>query len=141
MVRLYGLRMWVEQSYKHIKHELGWSQYQVRSDKAMRRHWQLVCYAFSFCWYHASHPAASGVPEPEQETQASGVAGSDGPAKEADTGEKKQRGAPRATRGVLAQGTASGPSMVGALDHAAQILAWVVQAAPTSGVATPAHLA
>ena len=43
VVRLYGLRMWVEQSYKHVKHELGWSQYQVRSDKAMRRHWQLVC--------------------------------------------------------------------------------------------------
>ena len=21
----------------------------------MRRHWQLVCCAFSFCWYHASH--------------------------------------------------------------------------------------
>src|SRR5712691_13305821 len=48
--------MWVEQSYKHVKHELGWSQYQVRSDRAMRRHWQLVCCAFSFCWYHDAHP-------------------------------------------------------------------------------------
>jgi SRSO17 transposase len=48
VIRLYGLRMWVEQSYKHVKHELGWSQYQVRSDKAIRRHWQLVCCAFSF---------------------------------------------------------------------------------------------
>ena len=57
VVRLYGLRMWVEQSYKHVKHALGWSQYQVRSDQAMRRHWQLVCCAFSFCWYHASHPS------------------------------------------------------------------------------------
>ena len=51
MVRLYGLRMWVEQSYKQVKHALGWSQYQVRSDLAMRRHWQLVCCAFSFCWW------------------------------------------------------------------------------------------
>ena len=56
VIRLYGLRMWVEQSYKQVKHALGWSQYQVRSDQAIRRHWQLVCCAFSFCWYHASHP-------------------------------------------------------------------------------------
>src|SRR5215204_6551295 len=51
IVRLYGLRMWVEQSYKHVKHVLGWSDYQVRSDIAIRRHWQLVCCAFSFCWW------------------------------------------------------------------------------------------
>src|SRR6266568_9535383 len=31
-----------------VKHALGWSQYQVRRDWAMRRHWQLVYCAFSF---------------------------------------------------------------------------------------------
>jgi hypothetical protein len=51
VVRLYGLRMWAEQSYKQVKHVLGWSSYQVRSDVAIRRHWQLVCCAFSFCWW------------------------------------------------------------------------------------------
>jgi len=51
VVRLYGLRMWVEQSYKQVKHALGWSDYQVRSDTAIRRHWQLVCCAFSLCWW------------------------------------------------------------------------------------------
>src|SRR5215210_5478355 len=51
VVRLYGFRMWVEQSYKQVKHALGWSDYQVRSDIAIRRHWQLVCLAFSFCWW------------------------------------------------------------------------------------------
>ena len=51
IVRLYGLRMWVEQSYKQVKHALGWSDYQVRSDLAICRHWQLVCCAFSFCWW------------------------------------------------------------------------------------------
>jgi hypothetical protein len=30
---------------------LGWSDYQVRNDTAIRRHWQLVCLAFSFCWW------------------------------------------------------------------------------------------
>jgi hypothetical protein len=42
VVRLYGLRMWVEQSYRQVKLALGWSDYQVRSDPAIRRHWQLA---------------------------------------------------------------------------------------------------
>ncbi len=50
MVRLYGLRNWVEQGYKQVKGELGWADFQVRSDRAIRRHWTLVCCAFSFCW-------------------------------------------------------------------------------------------
>ena len=50
VVRLYSLRNWVEQSYKQVKHELGWADFQVRSDRAIRRHWQLVCCAFCFCW-------------------------------------------------------------------------------------------
>ena len=54
IVRLYGVRMWVEQSYKQTRYALGWSDYQVRSDLAMRRHWALVCCAFSFCWSHQS---------------------------------------------------------------------------------------
>src|SRR5690242_19124105 len=54
----------------------------------MRRHWQLLCCTFSFCWYHASHPASSSVPEPQECTQASGVEVSDVPDREADTGEK-----------------------------------------------------
>jgi hypothetical protein len=66
VVRLYWLRMWVEQSYKHVKHALGWSQYQVRGDQAMRRHWQLVCCAFFFCWYHASH---TGSKTPQEAAQ------------------------------------------------------------------------
>jgi len=51
IVRLYGLRMWVEHSYKQVKHVLGWGDYQVRSDIAMRRRWQLVICAFSFRWW------------------------------------------------------------------------------------------
>jgi hypothetical protein len=51
VVRLYCLRSWIEQSYKQVKNSLGWSQYQVRKDLAIRRHWQLVCCAFTFCWW------------------------------------------------------------------------------------------
>jgi hypothetical protein len=64
VVRLYGLRMWVEQSDQQVKHALGWSQSQVRSDTAIRRHWQLVCCAFSFCWYHASYTSSRTTEEP-----------------------------------------------------------------------------
>jgi hypothetical protein len=51
LVRLYGLRLWVEQSYKQIKGQLGWADFQVRADVAIQRHWQLVCCAFAFCWW------------------------------------------------------------------------------------------
>jgi hypothetical protein len=30
----------------------------------MRRHWQLVCCAFSFCWYHQAHLPAEEPLEP-----------------------------------------------------------------------------
>jgi len=50
VVRLYGLRHWVEQSYKQVKDKLGWADFQVRSDTAIRRHQTLVNCAFSFCW-------------------------------------------------------------------------------------------
>jgi len=141
VVRLYGLRMWVEQSYKHVKHELGWSQYQVRSDKAMRRHWQLVCCAFSFCWYHASHPAESTTPEAREPSELEVPLQSSVPAAAAGTGKKNQRGKSHAATAVLASSTASGARLVGTLDHAQALLERVVALAPTSCRATPAELA
>ncbi len=117
VVRLYGLHMWVEQSYKQVKHALGWSQYQVRSDRAMRRHWQLVCCAFSFCWYHASHAAVSTAHKPLEASEPPVVLQSGVPADGAGTGKKNQRGKRSSTAGVLADGVAGGTRMVGALDH------------------------
>jgi hypothetical protein len=38
VVRLCGIRNWIEQSYKHVKDELGWADFQVRSAKAISRH-------------------------------------------------------------------------------------------------------
>ncbi|WP_200960965.1 IS701 family transposase [Noviherbaspirillum sp. Root189] len=55
VVRLYGLRNWIEQSYKQMKDELGWADFMVRSDLAIRRHWTLVCCAFAFCWWQEAH--------------------------------------------------------------------------------------
>ena len=55
ITRIYGIRHWIEQSYKQVKDELGWADFQVRSDIAIRRHQVLVNCAFSFCW--AARPA------------------------------------------------------------------------------------
>ncbi len=135
IIRLYGLRMWVEQGYKQVKHALGWSQYQVRSDQAIRRHWQLVCCAFSFCWYHTSHPCSQVTAEGLELSEAEVPPYPNVPAPAVGTGEKNQRGNTRATTSVLADGSASGAGMVGALDHVAALLASVVRAAPTSSPA------
>lgn len=129
VVRLYGLRMWVEQSYKQTKYALGWSQYQVRSDQAMRRHWQLVCCAFSFCWWHASHPATALADQPDE------VVAPQPTADEAVGRGENTRPAPAS---VLAGGTARRARLAGAVDHAAALLAQLVVIAPAAGLALPA---
>src|SRR6266571_2313123 len=47
IVRIYGIRNWTGQSYEQVKDELGWADFQVRSDVAIRRHQALVNCAFS----------------------------------------------------------------------------------------------
>lgn len=137
VIRLYGLRQWVEQSYKQVKHALGWSQYQVRSDQAIRRHWQLVCCAFSFCWYHASHGSPHAINEPQEASESQVPPPPSVPAGSAGTGKKNQRGKRGATAGILAAGAAGRPQLVGALDHAQALLARVVTTAPTAYVTVP----
>src|SRR5829696_3678978 len=119
VVRLYGLRMWVEQSYKQVKHVLGWSDYQVRSDLAIRRHWQLVCCAFSFCWWAYGHLPAS-VEEPGQ------TRNDDPPSEPGRRGEKETQSV------LLARGPESGKGLVGAMDNAQEILAGILRDAPTT---------
>jgi hypothetical protein len=116
IIRLYGLRMWVEQSYKQVKHVLGWSDYQVRSDLAIRRHWHLVCVAFSFCWWAYGHlPAAS--PEEPTEAEDAPAASVAGRGKKEDTE-------------MLAGDFEGGKGVVGAVDHAEKILESILRDAP-----------
>jgi hypothetical protein len=121
IVRLYGLRMWVEQSYKQVKHVLGWSDYQVRSDLAIRRHWQLVCCAFSFCWW------AYGRLPTEEMAQID----DDPPADSEGRGKKE-------ARGILAGDLEGGKGVVGAVDHAQAILEGILRDAPTTGAKSAA---
>jgi hypothetical protein len=64
ITRIYGIRHWIEQAYKQVKDQLGWADFQVRSDTAIRRHQTLVHCAFSFCWHAHLDP-----PPPEEEQQ------------------------------------------------------------------------
>jgi SRSO17 transposase len=124
IVRLYGLRMWVEQSYKQVKHVLGFSDYQVRSDLAIRRHWQLVCVAFSFCWWSYGHlPASLEEPTEIEDAPAASVSG---------RGEKAE------ARGVVAGGVEGGKRVAGAVGHALEILEGVLRDAPASGAKSAA---
>jgi hypothetical protein len=114
IVRLYGLRNWVEQGYKQVKGELGWADFQVRSDRAIRRHWTLVCCAFSFCWqaFLAEQPAA-----PESQVAAPAAARG-----------AQATGHRRRTRRqqLVAGGVAGGAGLAGPLERAAAVLAVVV---------------
>jgi SRSO17 transposase len=124
VVRLYGLRMWVEQSYKQVKHTLGWSDYQVRSDLAMRRHWQLVLCAFSLCWWAYGRPPASL--EELAETENPTI-----PSEPTGRGEK-------AAPSILAEGVEDGERVAGALCNARAILESVYRSAPAQRVESAA---
>jgi hypothetical protein len=129
IVWLYGLRNWVEQSYQQTRGALGWSQYQVRSDLALRRHWQVVCCAFSFCWYHQRSIAEESVAAMGDD--AAQAVDSPPSSEEGGRGENQgQSGLPPA--GLLAGGPATGPGLAGALDHAVALLARVVEGAPAA---------
>ncbi len=124
VVRLYGLRMWVEQSYKQVKHALGWSDYQVRSDLAIRRHWQLACCAFSFCWW--SHDGRSPA-SPEEPAE---LPEDDLPAGPAGRGKKEYAG-------VLAEGFEGGEGMAGTVGDASALLESVLRS-PAEGAKSAA---
>ncbi|GAC1513558.1 MAG: hypothetical protein NVS2B16_18730 [Chloroflexota bacterium] len=128
IVRLYGLRRWVEQSYKQTKGALGWSDYQVRADIAIRRHWALVCYAFSFCWFHHSRSAESGTQSADTEPAVAETTG---------RGKNGQRGGTAAPT-LLAGSPSGGPVLAGAPDHAVALLGWVVDEAPATPVPSAA---
>jgi DDE superfamily endonuclease len=129
VVRLYGLRNWVEQGYKQVKGELGWADFQVRSDRAIRRHWALVCCAFSFCWQAllAEQPAQPAAPK----SQATAPAATRG----ATTNGHRRR---TSRQELLAAGVAGGASLADPLDRAATLLAVLVTSATAPAAPTAA---
>jgi hypothetical protein len=128
IVRLYGLRNWVEQGYKQVKGELGWADFQVRSDRAIRRHWTLVCCAFSFCWqaFLAERPTQPAPPDP----QAAAVAARGA----RPTGHRRRT----SRQDLVAGGAASGAGLADPLERAGALLAVVVASAAAPAAATAA---
>jgi hypothetical protein len=128
VVRLYGLRNWVEQGYKQVKGELGWADFQVRSDRAIRRHWALVCCAFSFCWqaFLAEHPTRPAAPDPP----AAAAAARGAPA----SGHRRRT----SRQEFLAGGVASGAGLADPLERAGALLAVVVASTATPAAAPAA---
>ncbi len=126
ITRIYGIRHWTEQGYKQVKDELGWADFQVRSDVAIRRHQVLVTCAFSFCWaaWFADHaPQHNAAPQP-------GPGGG-------------ERGAARRRTpagAVLAPGATRGARLAFPLDRAAALVGRMVYGAPATAVAGPDQL-
>ena len=127
IVRIYGIRNWIEQSYKQVKDELGWADFQVRSDVAIRRHQALVTCAFSFCWaaWFADHPPQHDDTEPRARPGGG------------ERGAARRRAAAGA---VLAAGAARGPRLAFPLARAAALVGRMVQGAPAPAVASPDQL-
>src|SRR5712692_5246785 len=126
IVRIYGIRNWTGQSYKQVKDELGWADFQVRSDTAIRRHQALVNAAFSFCWdaWFADTPARHDPAPPRPEP-----------------GRGERGAAPRLTAGtVLAAGAARDTRLAHPLDRAAALVAGMVRQAPAPAAASPDEL-
>jgi hypothetical protein len=124
IVRIYGIRHWIEQSYKQVKDELGWADFQVRSDAAIRRHQVLVNCAFSFCWdaWFHEHP---GPHQP--------AALQPGPSRR-ERGLQKRQANPAA---LLAPGDPGRARLAGTVDHAAALVGSMVERAPAPAAASP----
>ena len=129
VVGLYGLRNWVEQGYKQVKHELGWADFQVRSDRAIRRHWQLVACAFCFCWraWFAEHRTQPLQPAPATQPAAAGA-----------RGETTSRPARPDPDGRVAGHAAPGARLADPAGRARTLVAGVVAGAPAGPAAAAA---
>jgi hypothetical protein len=111
--RIYRLRDWIEHYYKPVKHELGWADFQVRCERAIVRHWQLVMLAFTFS-------LIAGTPADPHDH--------DPPTTEDEwAGEKS-------TDDRLAGHTAGRAQLAMSLGTPAVVLAQLVDGAPTGGV-------
>jgi hypothetical protein len=125
VTRIYGIRHWTEQGYKQVKDELGWADFQVRSDLAIRRHQVLVNCAFSFCWdAWFAHPPAATSPAPG--------------AGDRERGARTRLATPAAA--VLAPGDPGRARLAGPVDHAAALVGRMVQGAPAPPAASPDQL-
>jgi SRSO17 transposase len=144
VVRLYGLRNWVEASYKQVKQELGWADFQVRQDRAIRRHWELVCCAFAFCWWHWLRPPpparAENEAEDEAETEAAPVLPEGGKRRRSSDLDAGREGERCRALAQLAASDPSGPRVAGPLATIGALVAGLEPPASPTGSPSVAGL-
>lgn len=116
--RIYRLRDWIEHYYKPAKHELGWADFQVRSEHAIVRHWQLVMLAFTFSLLTTAPEEQAGKAPPRDR----------GPA----------AGGKSATADRLAGHAAAGPRLAMPLGTPAAVLAPLVNRSAPAGTGSAA---
>jgi hypothetical protein len=137
-------RLWAAQlggaGHKQVKDELGWADFQVRGDRAIRRHWTLACLAFSFCWHagQAQAVAPGAGPVLPAATAAPPAAAARGAQQRLDPGRRHRAGGRRG--GVVAAGTTAGAWLAGPVGVAAALLAWMVDQPAAPAVAAGAWL-
>ncbi len=115
---IYRLRDWIAHYYKPVKHELGWADYQMRPERAIVRHWQLVMLAFTFSLLVGvvpPSPQADGGKSSERRHGAS---------------QRRSRRVRRASH--LERGAASGAGVAVPLGTAAALLETLVERRPTA---------
>jgi hypothetical protein len=110
--RICRLRDWTGHSCKPARHELGWADFQVRSEQAIVRHWQVVMLAFTFSLLTTASPGQTG----------------EAPAGDSGTAAGEKSAAPD----HLAGHAAAGPQLAVPVDAPAAVLA------PLVGRSTPA---
>jgi hypothetical protein len=116
------LRDWIEHFSKPVKHELGWADYQMRPERAIVRHWQLVLLAYTFTLLVGALPPAA---EPE------GISPADQRDHPNDHVGKKTGHDGQGT-GRVAGGAAPGPGVALPVGSAADLLAALVEQRPTA---------
>jgi SRSO17 transposase len=120
---IYRLRDWIEHYYKPAKHELGWADYQMRPERAIVRHWQLVMLAFTFSLL------VGALPEPSPPlTSAAPTADPPSATPEQAAGEKmRHRVRRRRGAGRLGRHAAPGAGVAVPVGTAAGVLAALVE--------------
>lgn len=117
-----------------MKNTLGWAHYQVRKGIVIRRHWQMVCLAFTFCWWKSSDFL-------EAESSPRVILGEDkhvpsAQTRTADGGTKEPRST-QESMPLVAAGAAKGEGLARTIRNAHALLEGVL-AAPANGAKSAA---
>jgi len=119
---IYRLRDWIEHYDKPVKHELGWTDYQMRPERAIVRHWQLVMLAYTFSLLVGAVPAS--LPE----TPAGGKIGASPRQRVRGAGRERSAGKP----GHLEPGVTPGAGVAVPVGSAAALLGALVERRPAA---------